>query len=241
MTYALVDDSLCAHPKVMALGEDRLAALGLWLVARGYVGRYLTDGYFPRSVIAGESDADRLANRLVEVGLWERTPDGGFVLHDYLDWNRSKAEVLEARAVARERATKAARARWNASSTARRNAHVDARRMPTDIDTDTDTDTDTDMTFSDRDGRGGSPEGLDRIASAYRALYHREPTDGASAYLAALSDGYGEERVLNALAGEFERDSNPKTIIGRMHRGLKTGDAIRQAVATTDDVPDERS
>lgn len=100
MTWFYVDDSFHTHPKALAAGN---AAVGLWTRCGSWVGRHLTDGWVP-SEIARLYGTKTEARRLVDSALWERdTERGGYVMHDYLDWNKSKAEV-EAKREVRARA-----------------------------------------------------------------------------------------------------------------------------------------
>ena len=49
-----------------------------------------------------EIDSDYVIKRLVETGLWEEVP-GGYQIHDYLQYQPSKAKVMAERAAAQER------------------------------------------------------------------------------------------------------------------------------------------
>lgn len=99
MSWFRCDDGLADHPKVMALGELRRPALGLWTMCGTYCSRHLTDGFVSRSVVLMYADRDikKLTDALVKAGLFIPA-DGGWVLHDYLDWNPSRAKVLRDRA-----------------------------------------------------------------------------------------------------------------------------------------------
>lgn len=68
----------------------------LWLTGLGYSREATTDGFIPRAVVSGlvpglKAPA-KFAARLVAVGLWQES-ESGYQIHDYLDWNPSKAEV----------------------------------------------------------------------------------------------------------------------------------------------------
>lgn len=106
-TYVRVSDHLPEHPKISAAGGE-----AGWLFVAGlcYCSRNLTDGFIPASVVGRLTDLRRpgvLASRLVEAGLWHGPGHGcsgcppvaaGFVVHDYLDFQRSAGQVAEVRA-----------------------------------------------------------------------------------------------------------------------------------------------
>lgn len=101
MAWTKLDDHFPDHPKVIAAGP-----LASWLFVCGlaYCGRLLTDGFIPSGQIrklADVEDAHGLARTLVEVGLWERA-EGGYRVHDYLDYQPSKEHVLQTREVRAE-------------------------------------------------------------------------------------------------------------------------------------------
>ena len=118
MGWVRLDDEFYDHPKFEAAGPLGIA---LWTAALGYCNRKLTDGKLPRSVMRRlidldgvawrhwvadenggsweyqEADALELADHLVECGLFEQGPGGSYVIHDYLDFQPSKAEVEKKR------------------------------------------------------------------------------------------------------------------------------------------------
>ena len=102
MPWGRLDDSLYDHPKLDRLGRNRLACIGLNTVAVSWCNRYLTDGALPADRVVRLGGTLSLADVLVEAGLWERTDDG-YRIHDFLDYNQSKEDVLAGREVARRR------------------------------------------------------------------------------------------------------------------------------------------
>jgi hypothetical protein len=102
MAWVKLDDQFPDHPKVVAAGP---AAGWLYVCGLAYCSRYLTDGFIPKDQIRRLADVgstQKHAEALVAVGLWERT-EGGYLVHDYLEYNPSKERVLatrDARAVA---------------------------------------------------------------------------------------------------------------------------------------------
>lgn len=123
MTWVRIDDGFYQHPKVVAAGP---LAMAMQVAALCYCNRNLTDGFVPWAVAqnllswefmgATESERGRpvfkigltcgmagddvtcqsVIQVLVGYGLWDEA-DGGFVVHDYLDYQPSKAEILALR------------------------------------------------------------------------------------------------------------------------------------------------
>jgi hypothetical protein len=91
---ARLDTGWFSHPKMMALG---LMGMGLHAWSISYCDANLTDGFIPEGAVprslAGCSQALRV---LVETGCWQPVP-GGYRLHDFLEYNRSRAEVEAAK------------------------------------------------------------------------------------------------------------------------------------------------
>lgn len=130
MAWANLDDGFPDHPKVIAAGA--LCEL-LQIRAICYCTRYLTDGFIPAQAVTllltgfaelGIVDDGRLAPalsadwpaRMVAAGLWHRRKSG-YLLHDFLDWNRSKKEVKTLREQKRQAGQKGAKSRWNKPET----------------------------------------------------------------------------------------------------------------------------
>lgn len=127
MTWVRVDDGFPDHPKVMQVGP-----LGGWLqiCALAYCNRYLTDGFVPARValrladftnvgvltwqeLARPPEEDEyepaevswIIPRLVEAGMWERV-EGGFLIHDFDDYQPSREAVLAERRKTADRVAK---------------------------------------------------------------------------------------------------------------------------------------
>ncbi|KAJ3617294.1 hypothetical protein Zmor_008836 [Zophobas morio] len=89
------------HPKFVAAKN---AALGLWVRAGGYAAQHLTDGIVP-GAIAKMYGTPGQVRKLVEVGLWHehghrcshakclQPGPGDYAIHDYLDYNPTRADV----------------------------------------------------------------------------------------------------------------------------------------------------
>lgn len=98
MPWVKVDDSFYSHPKVVTAGVE---ATGLYIMALTYSSHHLTDGHVPAAWVAQMvgKRAAKLGEALVnagagsyEHGLWE-VNGTGWVIHDYLDFNPSRAQV----------------------------------------------------------------------------------------------------------------------------------------------------
>jgi len=114
MAWAKLDDGYATHPKVIQAGVRGLA---LDVAGMAYAARHLTDGFIADGVLAGLyppiKQARRVAERLVEVGRWQRDDERqGWWIHDYLSHNFSAEATAKKKAVDRERATRAAEKRW---------------------------------------------------------------------------------------------------------------------------------
>jgi len=93
MAWFRLDASFPEHPKVMGLG---LRAEGLFVRGLAYASRVATDGHIPIQFIRSmpDPDVEAVAAALVGAGLWEAAP-GGFLIHDYLDYQPSREEVKQ--------------------------------------------------------------------------------------------------------------------------------------------------
>ena len=118
MAWFKVDDRLWSHPKFIAVGN---AAAGLWLRAGSYSAFYGSDGGVPMAALGLLGGRVRDAERLVEVGLWDRTDDG-YQFHDWREFQPTAAEVQAKRAARQE----AGRLGGIRSGEARREASAEA-------------------------------------------------------------------------------------------------------------------
>jgi hypothetical protein len=125
MTWVKLDDGYPDHPKITPVGPLGMA---LHTAAICYASRYLTDGFVPAAQIKKLIDLDgicimsngvsnpvthqQLTDALTASGAFEEAP-GGFMIHDYLDYNPSAADVKAERAknAAKQAAWKAAHAK----------------------------------------------------------------------------------------------------------------------------------
>jgi len=102
MPWSKIDDQFYDHPKIVAAGPLGIA---LFVCGLSYCSRHLTDGFIATAQVRRLIDIDNpedVAEKLIAVGLWERR-DGGYQVHDYLEYNPSRARV-EATRLARAEA-----------------------------------------------------------------------------------------------------------------------------------------
>lgn len=96
MPWVRLDDRFPSHRKV-ALLSDR--AFRLHVSAICWCAENLTDGYIgdrELPLVARLRNAKTVAQQLVDAGLWDRADDG-WMVHDYLDYNPSRDQVLAER------------------------------------------------------------------------------------------------------------------------------------------------
>jgi hypothetical protein len=94
MTWVKFDDGFPEHPKVLGLSDT---AFSLHVRAICYAARNLTDGIIPRVWLKGAKAAILLAvQQLIEARLWTEHPDG-WEVHDYLQYQPSRAKVEQQR------------------------------------------------------------------------------------------------------------------------------------------------
>jgi hypothetical protein len=111
MPWFKIDDGFHSHPKVAQLFEGPCPgdAIALFSLAGSWVSRELTDGAVPLGFVRRSGLHPEAAAELVRVGLWEDNPGGGYWIHDYLQYNPDREQVLADREKNRER-----QARWYA-------------------------------------------------------------------------------------------------------------------------------
>src|SRR3990170_7480618 len=121
MPWIRVDDHYDEHPKFARAGPLGMA---MWLAGLAYCNRNLTDGFIPWTIArtlmswdyldatgpthiyvdSGNVTCEYVTGLLLDVGLWDEV-DGGYRVHDYVDFQPTKAQVRA------ERATKIAAGR----------------------------------------------------------------------------------------------------------------------------------
>lgn len=112
MSWMKLDDAILDHPKfIRAARTGGSEAIHLWLGLRAWCAQSLSDGFVPGDMVdevrGPKRGREKALATLVQVGLVKEV-EGGWQLHDYLEWSDSREEVLAARRKAADR-QKAAR------------------------------------------------------------------------------------------------------------------------------------
>jgi hypothetical protein len=136
--WVKLDDHFPEHRKLAELGAYAPLCGWLYICALAWCNRQLTDGripfgHLPRltcfdhiSAVAEDVKVETLATMLVNAGLWEKTRDG-YQIHDYLEYQYSREEVLKLRALRAESGRLGGQQRWQ---NARQSAKQDASKVP---------------------------------------------------------------------------------------------------------------
>jgi hypothetical protein len=122
MAWVKIDDAFSEHPKILRAGP---IATVLYVRALCYCNRNLTDGFLPSAVVemmshdlepiaGGEFQNFNIGDLMVECGLWEVQP-GGWRVHDYLDYNPSKKQVVASRKQHESASRKGGLSRWQSA------------------------------------------------------------------------------------------------------------------------------
>lgn len=105
MPWAQLDDQFHAHHKAAMAWQTR-GALGLHLLAMSYCAGLLTDGFVHEAFVIGKlpqrREREKLTAALIDAGLWEHA-EGGYRIHDWLNYNPSRQQIHKRRARDRDR------------------------------------------------------------------------------------------------------------------------------------------
>ena len=132
MGWARLDDGFHDHPKV---DELSLAAVGLWTLCLTWAHRHRKTSTVPGAIsqrrvdkIAGDQ-AEELAGELVASGLWEVSALGGWLIHDFTDYQPRERDADEASAAGR----RGAASRWQSDGKPMANSHATAMAVSHDV------------------------------------------------------------------------------------------------------------
>lgn len=114
MPWVNLDDQFPEHPKVDGLSD---AAFRLHVAGICYCNRHLTDGFVPTNRVRRlvPKFKQTALDELVGYGMWKPHPPDGYLyeIHDFLDWNRSRDQVVSERERKSKGGKKGAQQRWD--------------------------------------------------------------------------------------------------------------------------------
>lgn len=120
MAWARIDDKFLDNPKVRKAGKE---ATYLYVSGLVYSSSQLTEGFVSDDALGLVAYKGFIKNEqthaatLVECGLWDRV-EGGWQIHDYLEYNPTKQQIEQAREKKATAGSKGAQARWQNDSKA---------------------------------------------------------------------------------------------------------------------------
>lgn len=139
MPWLKVDDALTEHPKYTRYDADYDVCLSTWLQLASYCARNLTDGVIP-ALVERRHDSRIISLLLLPFndghGPLERDEDGQLRVHDYLDYNPTKTQVLAERAATAERVRRWRDAHRSGGGNGVTNGTSTASPVPYPIETD---------------------------------------------------------------------------------------------------------
>jgi hypothetical protein len=99
MPWGILDDKFHSHPKTrLAISLDP-TSITLWAVAYSWIADQRTDGFIPAYMLGALAGSEQALAALLKSGLWKESADrDGWVMHDYLEYNRSKKQIESDRA-----------------------------------------------------------------------------------------------------------------------------------------------
>lgn len=140
MTWARLDDVYDDHRKVKRAWRKNARAVGMHAMAISYCSRHETDGIVDIEWIAEKipsaKERARVLAALVDCELFEPVDAGHFRIHDYLDYNPSRAQLQAKRAADAERKARARKGTVRADSApTRRGLASDSTGSPQGVKT----------------------------------------------------------------------------------------------------------
>lgn len=109
MPWVKLDEGFYDHPKFLRVSPHAVAVA---IAGLAYCNRHLTDGHIPAEALPGLRGTTAQANQLVDAGLWSQV-EGGYVIHDFSDYQPARSDIQADRAAARERMRRARNVRPN--------------------------------------------------------------------------------------------------------------------------------
>ena len=157
-TYITVHDGMPEHPKVEALSDRAFRVLvDLWC----WCSRQLNDGVIPEAVWLKRTGSPKVRKELLAALV--DVVDGEYVMHDYLEHQRSRAQVEALKAKRAEAGRRGGLARAANQANAEASASANGRQSGTKIQPPTETDTDNSGTTFLRTSDEPPREDVERV------------------------------------------------------------------------------
>lgn len=196
--YVQLVNGFYTNDKVQELSRSgHMDAIGAFCMALTYCGDHLTDGFIPRRTmrfVIGATDEQLQA--LCDVGMIEEIEEG-WLIHDYTEHNRTREQVLHARADAKERKSKS-RCHSSVTAVSQRDMRVTSGQTPEHQNTRTQkkekeeySSSFSKETSADEYLETGRPEADRQISRQYPNL------DLTDAWGAFMQHHHGETRTIN--------------------------------------------
>jgi len=207
MAWVKLDDGFYQHPKILRVGPLGMA---LQVAALCYANRHLTDGLIPAEAVPLlMPGAEKIAARMVQVGLWDEAVDG-YQIHDFLLFQPSRTQVLKERAQKQA----AGQAGGKASAQARARAVLEEESNPRP-------DPDPVPVIPDQDpSKNTSSSTRANAILIYEEIFGRSPAnktilDGLTAFEETRPEGCIRHCLQAAAAAEAKDWRYAKTILTR--------------------------
>jgi len=100
MVWAKFDDQTLNHPKFHGLSDSTKL---LWFRSILYCTRYLTDGALDQRALSFLGAKENQVRSLVQAGLFDKSDEGQIAVHDFLDYQPSREQVLREREQVKQR------------------------------------------------------------------------------------------------------------------------------------------
>ncbi len=169
MGWLRLDDAFGDHPKIAGLSARAFKAHVLGLL---YCARQRTDGFVPAAL----APTGRLLHELTTAGLWTATRRG-YTIHDFLEYNPSRAETDARRHAKSIAGAKGAASRWQGDRTASASRSHDRRNAPDPTPT---------PTPPQEQKKPSIPRKRDEVADALARAENAEPLEIPASHMRTL-------------------------------------------------------
>jgi hypothetical protein len=97
VAWVRIHDGALTHPKLVGLSDK---GFRLWVWGLSYCQQHLTDGYIPSAALP--STSKKAITEMTAAGLWS-VSNGGYAVHDFLQWNDDRETVRNRQRLAKHR------------------------------------------------------------------------------------------------------------------------------------------